>query len=58
MVNRKIKPKDYSISGHHLIFLLYQASSQLNNFTHIRQAIIIVETMKYVYFYVISMVSI
>lgn len=45
-VNRKIKPKAHSIAGDHLIFPPCKVASQLNTFTPVGIAIIIVADVK------------
>ena len=46
-VNRKIKPRAHSIAGDHLILPPCKVASQLNTFTPVGIAIIIVADVKY-----------
>ena len=46
-VNRKINPKAHSIAGDHLIFPPCRVASQLNTFTPVGMAMIIVAEVKY-----------
>lgn len=46
-VNRKINPKAHNIAGDHLIFPPCRVASQLNTFTPVGIAIIIVAEVKY-----------
>ena len=46
-VNKKIKPKAHSMAGDHLIFPPWRAASQLNTFTPVGMARIIVADVKY-----------
>lgn len=45
-VNRKIKPRAHSIAGDHLIFPPCSVASQLNTFTPVGIAIIMVADVK------------
>lgn len=45
-VNRKINPKAHSIAGDHLIFPPCSVASQLNTFTPVGMAMIIVADVK------------
>ena len=46
-VNRKIKPKAHNIAGDHLMFPQCNVASQLNTFTRVGIAMIIVADLKY-----------
>lgn len=46
-VNRKIKPRAHSIAGDHLMLPPCRVASQLNTFTPVGMAMIIVAEVKY-----------
>lgn len=46
-VNRKIKPRAHSIAGDHLMLPPWRVANQLNTFTPVGIAIIIVADVKY-----------
>lgn len=46
-MNRKIKPKAHSMAGDHLILPPWRVASQLNTFTPVGMAIIMVADVKY-----------
>lgn len=46
-VKRKMKPRAYNIAGDHLIFPSRRVASQLNTFTPVGMAIVIVADVKY-----------
>ena len=46
-VKRKIKPKAHSMAGDHLMFPPWRVANQLNTFTPVGIAIIIVAEVKY-----------
>lgn len=46
-VNKKIKPKAHNRAGDHLMFPPWRVASQLNTFTPVGIAIIIVADVKY-----------